>query len=152
MPANIPRPNPHLVAIAQHPELYKVAGLRNPVTNIASMAGVTDIPDWCHIEAKGLGSYDFDSYLPADAESLGVMFSKSPAAHVANVKSPCLLAVGAKDLRVPPSQSVEYYQTLRAKGVPTRMLMYPEDSHPLDRPATEANHWLNIAAWIEHHM
>ena len=38
------------------------------------------------------------------------------------------------------------------KGVPTRMLMYPEDSHPLDKPATEANHWLNIAAWIQAHM
>ena len=26
------------------------ACLRNPVTNIATMAGVTDIPDWCAVE------------------------------------------------------------------------------------------------------
>ena len=35
---------------------------RNPVTNIPSMVGVTDIPDWCHIEAKGLDSYNFDAF------------------------------------------------------------------------------------------
>ena len=26
------------------------------------MVGVSDIPDWCHVEAGGLGSYDFDKF------------------------------------------------------------------------------------------
>lgn len=41
----------HLVG--QYPDRFKCAGLRNPVLNIALMAGVTDIPDWCFIEAYG---------------------------------------------------------------------------------------------------
>ncbi len=40
----------------QHPEAFVSCALRNPVTNLPSMASITDIPDWCHIEAKGLGS------------------------------------------------------------------------------------------------
>lgn len=31
----------------------RCAGLRNPVLNIALMVGVTDIPDWCYVEAYG---------------------------------------------------------------------------------------------------
>jgi acylaminoacyl-peptidase len=43
----------HLVG--QHPDLFKVAAMRNPCTNIASMATATDIPDWCYIETLGAG-------------------------------------------------------------------------------------------------
>jgi acylaminoacyl-peptidase len=32
--------------IGQHPDLFKVAAMRNPCTNIASMVTSTDIPDW----------------------------------------------------------------------------------------------------------
>ena len=32
--------------IAQAPDRFKCAALRNPVTDLASMVGVTDIPDW----------------------------------------------------------------------------------------------------------
>jgi acylaminoacyl-peptidase len=30
--------------IGQYPDFFKVAGMRNPVTNIPTMAGATDIP------------------------------------------------------------------------------------------------------------
>lgn len=39
--------------LGQHPDRFKCGGLRNPVLNLALMIGVTDIPDWCFIEAYG---------------------------------------------------------------------------------------------------
>lgn len=41
--------------IGQHPNLFKVAAMRNPCTNIASMVTATDIPDWCYVETLGPG-------------------------------------------------------------------------------------------------
>ena len=35
--------------IGQYPGVYKVAAMRNPVTNIPSMLSVSDIPDWCWV-------------------------------------------------------------------------------------------------------
>lgn len=32
--------------IGQFPDIFRVAAMRNPVTNIASMVTATDIPDW----------------------------------------------------------------------------------------------------------
>ena len=45
--------------IGQYPELFKVAAMRNPVTNIATMTTATDIPDWCYVESLGPGKYDW---------------------------------------------------------------------------------------------
>ena len=45
----------HLVSNPATRPLFRAAVLRNPVTNIASMLGSTDIPDWCLTEALGVG-------------------------------------------------------------------------------------------------
>jgi hypothetical protein len=37
----------------QHPDIFKVACMRNPVTDIPAMLAVSDIPDWCYVEALG---------------------------------------------------------------------------------------------------
>ena len=48
------------------------------------------------------------------------MHSMSPVAHIDKVRAPTLVLVGQVDRRVPPSQSVEYYKALKARGVTTR--------------------------------
>lgn len=113
------------------------------------MSGVTDIPDWCTVEACGIGAYDFDGPYPAaNTEVLNAMYAASPMFHIdkvsnshrislskntPQVKTPSILAIGEVDKRVPMSQGVEYFQALKSRGVPARMLMYPKDSHPIDR-------------------
>lgn len=40
--------------VGQHPERFCCGVLRNPVMDISLMVGVSDIPDWCFVEATGL--------------------------------------------------------------------------------------------------
>jgi len=129
------------------------------------MASVTDIPDWCFVEVLGAAAMDLFSN-PKDGggggggfgaavatpAQLAAMWSASPVRFVDTVACPTLVALGARDLRVPPSQGVEWHYALKARGVPTRLLIYPDDSHPIDRPASEADHWCNVVLWINAHL
>jgi acylaminoacyl-peptidase len=135
---------------SQHPELFKVAVLRNPVVNIASMVTTTDIPDWCHVEATG--SYDWTRYQPPTKQELVAMWSASPIQHIQNVKAPTLVSLGLSDLRVPPSQGLEWYHSLRSMGVPTTLLTYPEDDHAIGGVSSEADHWINILRWFDRYL
>ena len=49
-------------------------------------------------------------------DDLKSMYTKSPIAHARQVKAPVYLMVGKNDLRVPPSQSYEFYNTLKGLG------------------------------------
>ena len=75
----------------------------------------TDITDWCVIEACGIGKYDWTACNTPTADQLTEMYQKSPVSHVQNGKVPPLVALGTKDLRVPPSQGLEFYNILRSR-------------------------------------
>lgn len=68
------------------------------------------------------------------------------------VKAPVLMLVGGKDRRVPPSQGISYYHTLKSQGVMTKMLVFPEDVHAIDRPTSEAEQWIAITDFIMAHL
>jgi len=125
--------------------------MRNPVVNIVSMVTATDIPDWSHIEATG--TYNWSDYSPVTSkEDLEVMLNCSPVKFVANVKAPTLVALGMVDLRVPPSQGLEWYHALRSRDVKTKLLQYPNDCHAIDGVTADADYWLNTKRWFDQHL
>lgn len=138
--------------IGQNPDLFKVACMRNPCINIASMVTATDIPDWCYVETLGTGTYDFSRFSGPSRQELEQMWESSPIAYLANVKAPTLVALGMKDRRVPPSQGLEYYHALRAKGVTTKLLVYEDCDHAIDLVASETDHWINIKQFFDKHL
>jgi acylaminoacyl-peptidase len=135
---------------SQFPEYFRAAVMRNPVVNIASMVTTTDIPDWCHVEATG--SYDWRSYGPPSLDEMTEFYKKSPIQYIKRVRTPTLVALGMKDLRVPPSQGLEWYHTLRSMGVATKLLMYDMDDHAIDGAGAEADHWINIKRWFDQYL
>lgn len=49
-----------------------------------------------------------------------LMYSMSPVANLAQIKTPTMIMLGEVDRRVPPSQGREFHKALKAKGVPSR--------------------------------
>jgi acylaminoacyl-peptidase len=139
-------------ATGQYPHLFSAAVMRNPVVNLASMVTSTDIPDWCHVEALG-ESYDWVRYRPPTPAELKIFYGVSPIQFVQNVRAPTLIAIGLKDLRVPSSQGLEWYYSLRCQEQqPVQLLSYENDDHAIDGVASEADLWIHIKQWFDLHL
>ena len=104
--------------IGQYPNFYSAASVRNPVTHLETMLGLSDIPDWTINEA--LGKYDYKFGQMATPELYSLLHEHSPTKYIDQVKTPILFMVGKVDLRVPPSQSMIYFKALSARNVPTK--------------------------------
>ncbi|XP_057888113.1 acylamino-acid-releasing enzyme-like [Melospiza georgiana] len=130
------------------PERYQACALRSPVSNLPALLGTSDIPDWRYT-SLGL-PYSFER-VPR-AEDVATMLLRSPIAQAAQVQTPVLLCVGARDRRVSPTQALELYRVLRARGVPARLLWYPEGGHALAGVETEADVFKNCAHWFLQHL
>ncbi|XP_015496851.1 acylamino-acid-releasing enzyme isoform X8 [Parus major] len=134
--------------LAREPKRYQACALRSPVSNLPALLGTSDIPDWRYT-SLGL-PYSFER-VPC-AEEVATMLLRSPIAQAAQVQTPVLLCVGARDRRVSPTQALELYRVLRARGVPARLLWYPEGGHALAGVETEADVFKNCAHWLLQHL
>ncbi|NXG02354.1 APEH enzyme, partial [Sakesphorus luctuosus] len=134
--------------LTREPERYQACALRSPVSNLPALLGTSDIPDWRYT-SLGL-PYSFER-VPR-AEEVATMLLCSPIARAAQMQTPVLLCVGARDQRVSPTQALELYRVLRARGVPARLLWYPEGGHALTGVETEADVFKNCARWFLQHL
>ncbi|KAJ8768341.1 hypothetical protein K2173_021494 [Erythroxylum novogranatense] len=134
--------------IGQAPDKFLAAAARNPVCSLASMVGTTDIPDWCYVETYGTVGKNKYTEAPS-AEDLEIFYSKSPISHISKVKTPTIFLIGAKDLRVPPSNGLQYARALKEKGVDVKILTFPNDVHGIERPQSVFESWLNIGLWFK---
>ncbi|MCI0682679.1 MAG: S9 family peptidase [Gemmataceae bacterium] len=77
---------------------------------------------------------------------------QSPQRFAANFKTPTLIMHGEKDFRVPVTQGFEYYNTLRIKGVPTRLVYFPDENHWVMKPQNSRLWHREFFAWIEKYI
>jgi len=77
---------------------------------------------------------------------------QSPQRFASSFKTPTLVTHGEKDYRVPVTQGFEYYNTLRLKGVPTRLVYFPDENHWILK-AQNARLWTReVFGWLEKHI
>ena len=77
---------------------------------------------------------------------------QSPQRFAANFKTPTLIIHGEKDFRVPVTQGLEYYNTLRQKGVPTRLIYFPDENHWILKPQNSILWHKEVFAWLEKYI
>lgn len=76
----------------------------------------------------------------------------SPAHHMDNYVTPTLVIHGEKDYRVPVGNALEAYGMLRAKGVPAKLIYFPDENHWV-LTAQNSIFWYNeFHDWLERYV
>jgi dipeptidyl aminopeptidase/acylaminoacyl peptidase len=81
------------------------------------------------------------------------VYEKSSAiTFIKKVKTPTLVIVGDRDGECPAPQSFEFWHALRAEGVKTQLVIYPNEGHGFRDPAHIADREAREVAWFEQNM
>lgn len=83
-------------------------------------------------------------------EHLDHYWKRSPLSLVGNVTTPTMLLTGESDRRTPISETEQFYQALRLKGVESVMIRMPGASHGIaSRPSRLVSKVDHILAWFD---
>ncbi|MBH9552780.1 S9 family peptidase [Inhella gelatinilytica] len=75
--------------------------------------------------------------------------AQSPHAVVQHAVTPTLVIHGQLDYRVPDAQGLAYYNTLKARGVPARLVWFPDENHWVLKPRNSQLWYGEFLAWVE---
>lgn len=120
---------------------FKAAVAGAGISNWQSYYGQNSIDQWM-VPFFGATVYDDPK---AYAKSSAIEFIK-------NVKTPTLVIVGDRDGECPAPQSFEFWHALRAEGVKTQLVIYPNEGHGFRDPAHIADREAREVAWFEQNM
>jgi dipeptidyl aminopeptidase/acylaminoacyl peptidase len=76
----------------------------------------------------------------------------SPSRFARDFKTPTLILHGEKDYRVPVTQGINLYGVLQGKGVPARIVVFPDESHWVLKPQAALLWWKEVFAWLDRHL
>ena len=83
-------------------------------------------------------------------EHLEHYWKRSPLSLMGNVTTPTMLLTGEDDRRTPISETEQFYQALRLRGVDSAMIRLPDTSHGIaSRPSRLIAKVDHILAWFE---
>ncbi|MBL8516576.1 MAG: S9 family peptidase [Betaproteobacteria bacterium] len=102
-----------------------------------------------------IGKFSDDAFL-ARAQQLGAFYwddpdkiaEQNPVTHVKHMKTPTLVIHGLLDYRVPDAQGLMYYNTLKAKGVATRLVHFDNENHWILKPQNSRLWYREFFAWL----
>jgi len=76
----------------------------------------------------------------------------SPAANVAEIKTPMLVIHGEQDFRVPISEALKLWTDLHRHGVEARFLYFPDENHWILKPQNSRVWYATVVAFLNEHV
>ena len=110
--------------------------------------------------SNSFGSYGFDMYTREYELELGTPWANRdvyervsyPFLHADRIKTPTLFQCAELDYNVPCHGTMQMYQALRSLGVPTQLVVYPDQHHALTVPSYLEDRLGRQIAWYERYL
>jgi dipeptidyl aminopeptidase/acylaminoacyl peptidase len=120
-----------------HTDRFKAIVSHAGVFNLTSMYGVTEelwFPEW---DLGGTPWNNPEGYA-----------KWSPHTYAKNFKTPTLVTHGEIDYRVPVGEGLQLFTTLQRQGVPSRLLVFPDEGHWINKPQNAALWYRTFLEWM----
>jgi dipeptidyl aminopeptidase/acylaminoacyl peptidase len=127
--------------IVGHTHRFKAASIGAPVVDLSHQNLTDDIEGF------------LPSYFKTDPWNDWSLYdAHSPLRFVQNIKTPVMLQHGEADQRVPFSNAVMFYNALRRRGVPVRLLALPRQPHGPTEPRMVLKTMQTNVEWFEKYI
>ena len=109
------------------------------VYNLESMYGTTE-EVWFSEWENGVPWRDFDQH------------KWSPHRYAANFKTPNLIIHNELDFRVPVDQGMQLFTALQRQGIPSKLVIFPDEGHWVNKPQNSERWHREVFAWLESYL
>ncbi len=72
----------------------------------------------------------------------------NPVNHVTNWRTPTLVIHGERDFRIPYSQSLAAFTALQRQGIPSQLLIYPDENHWILKGRNSVQWYSSVFDWM----
>ncbi|MCR2834484.1 alpha/beta hydrolase family protein [Parerythrobacter lacustris] len=73
----------------------------------------------------------------------------NPVNHVDKWQTPMLVITGEKDFRVPYTQGLQSFMVLQERGIPSQLLVFPDENHWVLKPKNSLQWHNTVFAWLD---
>ena len=74
------------------------------------------------------------------------------AADLGKYKTPTLVVAGERDYRVPYTQSLEFFSALQRQGVPSKLVVFPDEGHWVLKPQNSQFWYKTFLDWLAEYV
>ena len=115
---------------------------------IVSHAGVYDKTSMFATEELWFEEHDMQGTPWSAPENYKKWSPSTYAAELGKYKTPTLVVCGEKDYRVPYTQSLELFSALQRQGVPSKLMVFPDEGHWVLKPQNAQLWYKTFLDWV----
>jgi dipeptidyl aminopeptidase/acylaminoacyl peptidase len=127
-----------------HTNRFKALVTHAGVYNLESMAGAT--------EELWFTDYEFGGAY-WDSTAMAQQYRRwSPHLSAGNMRTPTLVLHGEIDYRVPYTEGLSLFTALQRQGVPSRLVVFPDEGHWIGKPQNQQLWWKEVNGWLSKYL
>ena len=115
---------------------------------IISHAGIYDKASMYATEELWFEEHDMQGTPWSNPESYRKWAPMTYASELGKFKTPTLVVCGERDYRVPYTQSLEFFSALQKQGVPSKLVVFPDEGHWVLMPQNSQFWYKTFLDWL----
>ncbi len=130
--------------IAGHSDRFKALVSHAGPFNLENMDAATE--ELWFPEAEYGGPY-------WDSTAMATQYRRfSPHLFASHFATPTLVLNGELDYRVPYTEGISMFTALQRQGIPSRLVVFPDEGHWIGKPQNQRLWWSEVQGWLEKYL